>query len=142
MAERNYLNANLVLGLHDWDKNLTEGRFRVGAETKEQAILRTEALMRGLPNSRRLAEGWVNKDGTVLPDSEAGLRARLSDEMAFCLRQGGIRLPSGEVRQDLPNLTEQVVYELKPELKNEVQRELERGKEGQRPTIIEGVLLK
>lgn len=138
MAQGNYLNAAVVLGLRDWKRGLKEGRFRANAETKEQAVVRTEALMRGLDDSERLAKGWVLRDGSVGEYSEAGLRARLSDEMAFCLRQGGVLLPSGEVRQDLPTIVEEVAYELKPELRDEVQRELARSAEGQTPTIIEG----
>ena len=138
MTQNNYLNTDVVLGLRDWDKGLKEGKFRANAKTKEQAVARTETLMRGLGDSKRLAEGWIYKDGSVSPDSEAGLRARLSDEMAFCLRRGGVLLPSGEVRQDLSGVVEEVAYELKPELKEEAQRELKRGLEGEKPTIIEG----
>jgi hypothetical protein len=59
--------------------------------------------------------------------------------MAWCLRKGGVLLPSGEIRQDLPQVVEETIYELKPDLKDEVQRELTKGTtEGQKPTIIEG----
>jgi len=138
MAQNNFLTIDVISGLRDWNKGLKEGKFMANTRTKEEAVARTEALMRGLENPRQLAESWVRGDGRILPDSEAGLRGRLSDEMAFCLRRGGVLLSSGEVRQDLPTVVEQVVYELKPELRDEVQREIDKGTEGQNPTIIEG----
>jgi hypothetical protein len=139
MTEGNQLNVDLVLGLRVWGKSLEEKRFGANARTREEGVLRVETLMRGLDNPHRLAEGWVDKDGSVPPDTEAGLRARLSDEMAWCLRKGGVLLPSGEIRQDLPQVVEETIYELKPDLKDEVQRELTKGTtEGQKPTIIEG----
>lgn len=82
----------------------------------------------------------MRKDETIDPESERGLRARLSDEMALCWGAGGVVLDSGEVTRNLPKVVEQVVYVLKPKLKDEVQRELERQIEGQRPTIIEGAI--
>jgi len=138
MAQGDYLNVNVVLGLREWRECLKKGEFGASVKAKERAISRAEVMMRGLESPRRLAEGWVNRDGSVSENSEAGLRARLSDEMAFCLRRSGVLLPSGEVGQDVPKLVEQVIYELKPKLKDEVQRELARSPEGQQPAIIEG----
>ena len=139
MSEGNQLNVDLVLALRNWGKNLQEKKFGANAQNREEAVLRVESLMGGLENPHHLAEGWVEKDGSVLEDSEAGLRARLSDELAWCLRRGGVLLPTGEIRRDLPQVVEEVVYELKPSLKDEVQREsVGRTAEGQGPTIIEG----
>lgn len=132
ISANNYLTTDLVLGIRDWDKGLREGEFRSNARSKEEAIVRVQALMRGLENPGKLATSWLEQDGTISPESEAGLRGRLSDEMAWCLRKGGVLLPSCELRGNVASVTEQVIYQLKPELQAEVQRE------GQQRSVIEG----
>ena len=138
MKEKNYLNIDVVLGVRDFDKGLKEGKFGGTAYTREEEILRTQSTMRGLENSYNLAQRMVDGDMSVTEDSEAGLRGRLSIEMAFCLRRGGILLPSGESKTNVPKLVEEFIYEIQPNLRDDVQRELNTQKEGQQPTIIEG----
>lgn len=138
MQKECYLNVNLILALRDWKKALREGRFELDAQTGEEAILRAETLMRGLPNRRELAEGLV-KGGNSLPSNpEALLRGRLLYEMNACLRRGGVILPDGRIEKDLPGVVERAVFELNPELKKEVDLEQEGiDRENNNPSIIE-----
>ncbi len=131
LHERDFLTADLIMGLRDWSMDLKMGLVKANAQTREQAIARTIALMKGLDDPKKLAEGWVNMDGSVSPNSEAGLRARLSDEMALCLRRGGVLTPSGEIRRDIAPLIEEEAYGLRPELRVEVQLLLEELGEGE-----------
>lgn len=139
MKQRGMLDVDLVLALRDWEKGLREGEFGASARSEKEAVIRTERIMRGLDDPRQLAENWVLGNKQELKDTEAGLRARLSDEMAYCLRKGGVIIPeTGEVRQDLPVVVETAIYQLQPELKNEVDREVNLNKEGGGRPLLEG----
>jgi hypothetical protein len=123
LHEQNLINRDLVDGVEDWRIACGKGDLKANASTKEEAIFRTELLMKGLENPKELARRCVEGDHAN-PNSEVGLRARLSDEMALCLRRGGVILPDGKVEKDVASAVVTVMYELKPELRTETSTDL------------------
>lgn len=139
LAEGNYLTPDLVLSLEAWQKGLEERRFGANARTKEEGVLRVRTILGNLDGADQTAKAWVvdSREG-VNVESELGLRARLSDEMAWCLRTGGVKLSGEEVREDVPKLVQEVIYQIKPELRQEVDAEKESREKGFRPLQLEG----
>jgi hypothetical protein len=139
LAEGNHLTPDLVLSLESWQKGLEKGEFGANARTREEGVLRVRTLLGNLEGADTAAKAWMfsNREGVDL-ESELGLRARLSDELALCVRQGGVTLPDGSVRTDVGGLASEVVFQLKPELSQEVDAERNRREKGFRPPQIEG----
>jgi hypothetical protein len=139
LAEGNHLTPDLVLSLESWQKGLENGKFGANARTREEGVLRVRTILGNLEGADQVARTWVmdSRNGVDV-ESELGLRARLSDEMALCLRQGGVNLPEGGTRQDVPKLVEEVIYQVKPELLQEVDAERKRRENGFRPPQLEG----
>lgn len=136
LSEGNYLSADLLRSLDEWSKGLETKTFGPNAKTREEAVLRVRTMMGHLDGADRAAKAWV-MDGRngVDPESEIGLRARLSDEMALCMKQGGAGLPDGTVREDLPHLVEEAILQLKPDLRQDLDRENKEN--GLRPPQLE-----
>jgi hypothetical protein len=145
MSEQNFLNANLVLGLRQWSRNYQQGKFNQYRRDPREEISKIACMLYGFENPQGLAKAWKNYDGqspeTIDPDSEVGLRARLSEEMALCIERGGVITSSGQRESNLPRLVEETIYQVRPEIKEEVAHELLRQENESRP-YVEGTVNK
>jgi hypothetical protein len=134
LAEGNHLSPDLLQSLDDWNKGLENKAFAPNAKTREEAVLRVRTMMGHLDGADSAAKAWALEGRKGIdPESEIGLRARLSDEIALCMKQGGASLPDGTVRQDVANLVEEAILQLKPDLRQELDKE-----KGLRPPMLEG----
>jgi len=126
MHDRGYLNVDTVLALRDWERGLANGEFSSNPRTREEALKSAKTMMKGLEKEESAAQMWVEKRSSASPESEADHRARLLSEMAICLRKGGVQTTEGGTTTKVPQLVEQMIYSLQPDLKEAVGIEAER----------------
>jgi len=114
-----FISPQLLYALQDLKQGFDKGKFRSNASSKEAAIVRTETILRGLPDASELATNYTSyRDADSLggEGTEAYFRVRLLSEINACQKSGGVILPDGRVERDVVGAVITVVKELKPEL--------------------------
>lgn len=139
MRDNNYLTPEFVLALRKWREGLNEGRLEANATTKEKKIEYVSSVLEGLENARELAADWIESygQGRVSPESEAGLRIRVADEIMECKRKGGVINNKGELLEDVDNAVERAMFHRVPGLEESVRVFQEGRKKGAEGGIID-----